>query len=1138
MPLLSDPSSPPSRSRDWFRLTVACVTNFAVLAAPCHAFPHDGMPAMAPYADDLLLSALLLGGDPFPQPERVSPFVWEPAPARKCWRSPELRPAPAVSFRAAWSLPVQTVGVASPSPWQPAAPPAGIDPAPAPGVFGALPIEQEIGNGIVTGEVSDSTTFEPIKGAIVDIIGTGRTAETDAQGRFRIDGLPAGDFIAEASALNYSAVTMGVSPNPSGPVELRFGLKIKPAESGTEEYQLEEETVSIEYNENSQGDFNLSLSTEAPTITGTVGKEEFSRSGISDAGEAVSKISGANIVGGKYAVVRGLGDRYSNTLVNGAQISSADPSKKAVQLDLFPSDLLQSVSIYKTFVPELPAEFAGGTVAIETLRFPEKPLIEFEYGRTFNPELDGDFYGSGTDLGYFGRVDDTPPAIPSLESGGFTAGTTSGRPPTSTNPVAQRAIRHATALHQSSPLLPTLRDSKHPESFSVTLGKTFDLGNDLELGVVVAGTAGNGDKAIRGAQVGRSLNPGADGTTGTGDDYLNRTQEEDRYTSYAGYGLLGSIGLRSGTRHNVNLTLFQNHKAEDEVIRARKIADDTGSSGEFPDYAGPGTLPTGELNPLPFGATARTYRALDSTIPLRRTLTFIQGNGHHEVGDDEHPIELDWSYARSESVEDRPGTRTAFFTELDFTDPSIRNIDGAVYDPSLGRVYTLWDIVGATPALSQSFREFLKTEEASGNSRLDLTFPLWSDGDDHFKLKLGGSHYDRSREIRGRLFTYNIGGALNDLLGSEDGGQYGVDFLRYLNGLLSPNGNPFFLGHANDNTSNNIFIEENTRSGNTVRNVDAGTILSSGYVQGSWSIGDWDMTGGFRYESEDRSFEVFQNLNPGGTGVPFTTISNDYILPGLTLNRTFGRDDTFNTMLAWSRTVARPTFFEFAPIRTQDQASGDTFQGNPNLTDTLIDNYDLRLEWTPQPETAIAASFFHKQLDSPIAQAFAFGDRTFINGDTGTLQGIELETRHRFLENWSLTANYTYIDSLLEFQQPPSQTIQTTFDGQPSHIFNLIFGWDHKPSGWAATLNYNFTGSYLTAVPLSSVEPPVRREAYSQLDLIVQKTFEFQHGVGIVKLNCGNLLDSTDTQSFDGTGLIYSSYKPGRTYGVEVEYRF
>ena len=119
---------------------------------------------------------------------------------------------------------------------------------------------------------------------------------------------------------------------------------MKPADSNSEEYVLEEESIVGEYQERTGGDLFLDLQA-SPNIAAGISKEEFTQSGISDAAGAVSKIAGANIVGGKYAVVRGLGDRYSNTLVNGALISSADPSKKAVQLDLFPSDLLESVAI-------------------------------------------------------------------------------------------------------------------------------------------------------------------------------------------------------------------------------------------------------------------------------------------------------------------------------------------------------------------------------------------------------------------------------------------------------------------------------------------------------------------------------------------------------------------------------------------------------------------------------------------------------------------------------------------------------------------------------------------------------------------------------------------------------------------------
>lgn len=990
------------------------------------------------------------------------------------------------------------------------------------------------GNCIITGEVSDATSLNPVAGAFVDVTGTGNTVETDAQGRFTLNGLPVGTFTLEATKLGYYTESAIITTLEGQPAEIRFSLRIKPADDTAEEVMLDEETVVGDYQEDSQGGLFLDMASSSSIVSG-ISKDDFTRSGISDAGDAVSKISGANIVGGKYAVVRGLGDRYSNTLVNGALISSADPTKKAVQLDLFPSDLLESVSIYKTFSPELPAEFAGGTVFIKTLQFPTERIFKVEYGQKYNENLDGKFFTSGDDLGLFGRTnDDLPSTVPPL--GDFVSGVT--RRPVPGDPVVQTAVDQAQALHTSSLLRPVLGDAKTPESFALTYGDTFELNDEVDLGVVIAGTSSNGSSAERDVKVGRSLNPGTDGVSGTPDDFLNRTQDENRYTNFAGYGMLGSIGLRVKDRHEINIMGFQNHVAEDEVTQARRINDDTSGSGEFADFAGPGRLPSGDLQATPFGATARTYQALDNIAPLRRTLTLKQMQGHHEFGDEDHPFEIDWMYSQSDAQEERPATRTAFFSQLDFTDPEIQNIDGAVFNPGLGQVFTLSDIYGINPALSQTFRETLSTVEESRNKKIDFTVPIFHRDDDHFKIKIGGNDFEKDREVRGRFFTYNIGQALNGELANANGGQFGIDYLNGLNGLLDPNGNPIFNGYANNNLSNGIFIQENTTTGNTVRNVDAGTALTAAYLQGDIKFGKWEVIGGARYESEDRSFEVLNGLNPAGTVVPATTISNDYILPGIIVKRSLGDEDEHVLSAAFSRTVARPTFFEFAPIRTVDQASGDAFQGNPNLKDTLIDNFDLQWQWQLDADSSLALSYFKKTMESPIAQAYTLGDRTFINGESGALEGVEVELRKRLLERWLISSNFTLIDSLLEFQQPPTGTVSSTFDGQPDYIFNFSLGWDDVDSGFSATLNYNLTGSYLTAVPLGALEPPVRRQAYEQLDFVIQKRFELRHGVGIVTLNLGNLLDSTDSQIFDGTGLVYESFKPGRSIGLKLEYQF
>ena len=1000
-------------------------------------------------------------------------------------------------------------------------------------------VEQEVGECVIRGEVSDATTLDPIAGAIVTVLGTGREAETDAQGRFEIGGLPSGNYAVEALKLGYSIGEGSASPRPDSPAEVRLALRVKPDDTGSGEFLLAEEVIVGEYNESSQADFELGIELGANIGSG-LDKSEFTRSGISDAAGAVSKIAGANIVGGKYAVVRGLGDRYSNTTVNGALISSADPSRKSVQLDLFPSDLLESINIFKTFTPNYPGEFAGGLVAINTLAFPEEAFAEFEVGTGYNENFSNDTFYTlpGRNLGNLGRPDDgLGPWVGDLADGGLSEGWDGRRPPNLNNPTQAAAVaegvRAWNSLHLSGGMRPIARDPELGQNFSAAFGNTHQFDNGLELGFVASGVWGKGDEVRQDIEVGRIFNSGADGAVGTADDRLERTQMEDRYTAFAGYGLLGSVGLRAGDRHQISYTFFQNHRGEDQVQRGTDLLDERSTTGTY--------LPA---NQNPFGAGAYTYLAFDTLTPLQRTLTLNQVVGAHEFGDEDHPIELDWVFSRSEAIEDRANTRTLFFSQLDFADPRIATEQGDVYDPSLGTVFTAADVYDLSPPENESFRESLKTTEEAGNERIDLTFPLWDRNEnDWFKLSAGVNHFDREREVRGRFFVNRVGNQLNGSLLNDNGGQYGVDYLNSYDSLFEPDGTPKFDGWSgNPNRSDKLILLEQSTSGRTVRNVDASTDLAAGYLMGDLNLAGWSIVGGVRYEREERTYDVLAGLNPSFAVTPGpVSESAAYWLPGIVVGRAFGRDDQFDVTLGWSKTVARPTFYEFAPVITEDQASGDEIEGNPDLTDTRISNYDLRVGWRPSNDTSLAVSLFHKSMTDPIAQAYELGRKTWVNGEEGTLQGVELEVSHRFLENWSISSNFTYIDSSLIYLQRRGtefDEISSTFEGQPNHIFNLNLGYDNVDTGWSANLIYNFTGSYLTGVPLSDVDPPIRRESFDLLDLVIQKRFDLWDGVGIVKLKCGNLLDSVDKQVFDGTDLTYESFSPGRNFSLSFKFEY
>jgi TonB-dependent receptor len=1021
--------------------------------------------------------------------------------------------------------------------------------APAP----EIPNDPEVGTCVVFGEVSDETTLDPIPGAILDAIGTGISVETDANGKFRFENLPAGTLTIEATQLGYFSNVTVVTTLEGQPIEARLRLRARPADDAAAEYMLDEEVVIGEYQEENQGDLFIDLQISS-AVTAGISREEFTQAAVSDAAGAVSKISGANIVGGKYAVVRGLGDRYSNTLVNGALISSADPSKKAVQLDLFPSDLLQSVNIAKTFRPDLPAEFAGGIVQVETLRLPEERIIEFEFGVETNSNLGDTFYENPDgDRDFFGKRDDRIP-LGDLPDGFLSRGWIGPRAPGVRNEringilytrdeqiaIAAAAAEQMNAVHLSGGMSPKKRSPQEEIDFGITIGDRYKFKNGWEIGGVFAFTHETGDQVRENVQIGRGINFGTDsipGSNGTIDseDFVVRTQTEDQYTEYLNWGMLIGAGIRMGENHEIGFTSFSNTSAEDQVAIGRNIRT---IGGSFPDY-----LPAADN---PWGAGAYTYQAFDSINPLYRELQTTQYDGTHKFGPADRQIRIDWMLSSSEALEDRPNSRTFFFSQLDFADPRIAS-GGDVYNPTLGTQLTAADPYSSSPPLVESFRESLKTLEQASNESLDLTVPVWRSGkESFFDFKLGSNHFTRDREVRGRLFTYNTSPTFNNrLLGNS--GQYGVDYRDGIDASTEPDGTPRFLGWTGPQAgslSQQLILTEATLLGRTVRNVDAGNELDAFYLMADAEIAGWGLVGGVRLESEDRYYQVLPGLNPTAfVNNERIITSNDYALPGINLWRDFGSEKQFTATFAWSRTVARPTFYEYAPVEIQDPATGDIIVGNPNLTDTLITNYDLRLDWRPSEENRLSINFFHKSMTDPIAQSFALEKKTWVNGETGTLTGFEIEANRVLGAGFTATANYTFIDSLLRYNQQinssgESQVVDSTFEGQPENIFNFILSYEHQEWGLRSSLIYNFTDSYLTGVPATAESPSIIREPFHSLDFVLSKSFTAWNCDGRVTLKITNLLDYEDTQVFAPTDLVYKSYSPGRSVSLSADFSF
>ena len=107
-------------------------------------------------------------------------------------------------------------------------------------------------------------------------------------------------------------------------------------------------------------------------ISNVIDSTQMSEAGDSNIADSLKRVTGLSLVEGKYVYVRGLGDRYSTALLDGSSIASPEPLSRVIPLDLFPTNILESVLVQKTFSPEYPGNFGGGVVNLRTVAVPEQ----------------------------------------------------------------------------------------------------------------------------------------------------------------------------------------------------------------------------------------------------------------------------------------------------------------------------------------------------------------------------------------------------------------------------------------------------------------------------------------------------------------------------------------------------------------------------------------------------------------------------------------------------------------------------------------------------------------------------------------------------------------------------------------------
>lgn len=231
--------------------------------------------------------------------------------------------------------------------------------------------------GIISGKIIDQKTGEALIGVSVSVEGTSMGASTDYEGNYSIKSLKPGSYNLAVSYVSYRKKVLS-------------NVVVKAGEVTTMNISMEEVTnelnqvvITGELRKETQNAL-LIQQRNAVSIGNGISADVIRQTPDNNTGEVMKRISGATIQQGKFAVIRGLNDRYNAAMINGSPLPSTEPERRAFSFDLIPSNMVDQIVIVKTATPDLPGDFAGGVIQVTTRETPETPFFSVQLGTGIN----------------------------------------------------------------------------------------------------------------------------------------------------------------------------------------------------------------------------------------------------------------------------------------------------------------------------------------------------------------------------------------------------------------------------------------------------------------------------------------------------------------------------------------------------------------------------------------------------------------------------------------------------------------------------------------------------------------------------------------------------------------------------------
>ena len=831
-------------------------------------------------------------------------------------------------------------------------------------------------------------------------------------------------------------------------------------------------------------------------VSDMLGEDTISRLGDSTVGAALRRVPGLSLVADKFVYIRGLGERYSATSLNGAQIPSPDLTRNVIPLDVFPTSIVESLRVQKAWSPDLPANFGGGSVDIRTKGIPDSFLLNFEIGSGYN-SLAGDGYTyQGGDEDRFGTDDgtralsgDVLAAINEYQgSVGVQQILTFMRrqDPSATLADAQLVNRNL-ALELNRNIGVKTKDVPLDASARASIGNKWLIGSEWELGFLAGGSYQNGWRNTEARA--RNFNFPDE-----------RTDNEDETTRSITMAGTGTVGLKFTDDHQIETTSLWLRNTDDETA----VRDFFNENREKSD-----------------GLGFRNYRI---KFEEREMLTH-QVSGSHYLGEDTRqrlpgflqglarmlPDEssVSWFYSESEAETDIPNEVSV--NSQTVTDP----VTGAVESEAVLRDATAAD-----------FR-FTDLNDEVVNHGWSASLPIEFNRN-QLVLSGGYNHVRKARTYRQSQFSI---------------GALAVADPSILRGPLDQ----VFSDENILNPANNFVFD---RQGSNNESYIAATMTDAAFGAVEWTWNDtWKIATGARWE-DYRQVAVswnpygFSQANPQVTTDPDVlergTFTEDEIYPSASV--TWMSDlwaETFQLRFGWSETAVRPDLREITEASYVDPITDDLTFGNPDVEPASVTNYDVRAEWFFSSGDNMTVSLFRKEIDQPIdffesPASDTTIAREILNGESAKVHGVEIEGLKElaflggFFDTMFVQGNVTLQESeLVSGSRPDAPTNPVRpLGGASEYVANVMLGFDSPGSKHTASLIYNVFGERLYVAGRNGA-PDAYEQPFHSLDLTYTW---YPTDTMTIKIKAQNLLDETVT--IERQGITVFEQEPGINYSL------